>query len=97
MGAIFSSLRLYTNSEFGKWWVSGRWVSAEYKHIEFGTINDEKGKPFKTREGGTNKLSTLYKETFDYIQSINEELEELNPVNFLIVWFFVSATKSDPC
>jgi len=48
----------------------------KYKHIEFGTINDEKGKPFKTREGGTKKLSTLYKETFDYIQSINEELEE---------------------
>ena len=32
----------------------------EYKHIEFGTINDEKGKPFKTREGGTKKLITLY-------------------------------------
>ena len=48
----------------------------EYKHVEFGTINDEKGKPFKTREGGTKKLLTLYQETFDYIKNINKDLEE---------------------
>jgi len=48
----------------------------EYKHIEFGTINDEKGKPIKTREGGTKKLSTLYKETFEYIKNINKNLNE---------------------
>ena len=48
----------------------------EYKHVEFGTINDEKGKPFKTREGGTKKLLTLYEETFDYIKNINKDLEE---------------------
>ena len=41
----------------------------EYKHVEFGTINNEKGKPFKTREGGTKKLLTLYEETFDYIKN----------------------------
>ena len=48
----------------------------EYKHVEFGTINDEKGKPFKTREGGTKKLITLYEETYDYIKNINKDLEE---------------------
>ena len=48
----------------------------EYKHIEFGTINDEKGKPFKTRDGGTKKLLTLYYETFEYIKNINKDLEE---------------------
>ena len=48
----------------------------EYKHVEFGTINDEKGKPFKTREGGTKKLLTLYEETFDYIENINKDLEK---------------------
>ncbi len=48
----------------------------EYKHVEFGTINDEKGKPFKTREGGTKKLLTLYEETFDYIKNINKDLGE---------------------
>ena len=47
----------------------------EYKHIDFGTINDDKGKPFRTREGGTKKLQTLYNETFDYIKNINKNLE----------------------
>tara|TARA_B100001123_G_scaffold350249_1_gene400619 strand:+ start:2794 stop:4431 length:1638 start_codon:yes stop_codon:yes gene_type:complete len=47
----------------------------EYKHIDFGTINDDKGKPFRTREGGTKKLKTLYNETFDYIKNINKNLE----------------------
>lgn len=48
----------------------------EYEHVDFGTINDESGKPFKTRDGGTKKLLTLYEETFDYIKNINKNLEE---------------------
>ena len=48
----------------------------EYEHVEFGTINDEKGKPFKTRDGGTKKLLALYEETFDYIKKINKNLDE---------------------
>ena len=48
----------------------------EYKHVDFGTINDEKGKPFKTRDGGTKKLLTLYEETFDFIKNINKDLEK---------------------
>ena len=48
----------------------------EYKHIDFGTINDIEGKPFKTREGGTEKLISLYNETFQYIRNINNELKE---------------------
>ncbi len=48
----------------------------EYKHLEFGTINDAKGKPFKTRDGGTKKLLALYEETFDYIKNINKNLDE---------------------
>jgi len=48
----------------------------EYKHIDFGTINDIDGKPFKTREGGTEKLISLYNETFQYIRNINNELKE---------------------
>ena len=48
----------------------------EYKHIDFGTINDTDGKPFKTREGGTEKLISLYNETFQYIRNINNELKE---------------------
>tara|TARA_B100000902_G_scaffold104266_1_gene106500 strand:- start:1913 stop:3550 length:1638 start_codon:yes stop_codon:yes gene_type:complete len=48
----------------------------EYKHVDFGTVNDDKGKPFKTRDGGTKKLLSLYNETFEYIKNINKDLEE---------------------
>ena len=48
----------------------------DYKHIEFGTINDSEGKPFKTREGGTEKLMSLYDQTFEYIKNINDKLDE---------------------
>ena len=48
----------------------------DYKHIEFGTINDSEGKPFKTREGGTEKLMSLYNQTFEYIKNINNKLDE---------------------
>ena len=48
----------------------------EYKHIDFGTINDIEGKPFKTREGGTEKLISLYNKTFQYIKNINNTLDE---------------------
>ena len=48
----------------------------EYAHVAFGTINDEEGNPFKTREGGTKQLTALYKETFDYIKNINKDLDE---------------------
>ncbi len=48
----------------------------EYKHIDFGTINNMEGKPFKTREGGTEKLISLYNQTFEYIKNINNKLNE---------------------
>ncbi len=48
----------------------------EYEHISFGTVNDTDGNPFKTREGGTKKLTDLYDETYKYIKTINNELDE---------------------
>ena len=48
----------------------------EYTHVEFGTINDLNGNPFKTREGDTKKLKDLFQETLSKIQSINEDLDE---------------------
>ena len=30
----------------------------EYTHVEFGTVNDLNGNPFKTRDGDTNVLET---------------------------------------
>ena len=50
----------------------------EYEHISFGTVNDADGNPFKTREGGTKKLTDLYHETYKYIKAINNELDEVS-------------------
>ena len=50
----------------------------EYEHVSFGTVNDTDGNPFKTREGGTKKLTDLYDETYQYIKTINNELDEIS-------------------
>jgi len=48
----------------------------EYEHVGFGTVNDEKGNPFKTREGGVKQLIDLYKDTCNYLKNINKDLDE---------------------
>tara|TARA_B100001250_G_scaffold300046_1_gene261685 strand:- start:603 stop:2240 length:1638 start_codon:yes stop_codon:yes gene_type:complete len=48
----------------------------EYEHVGFGTVNDEKGNPFKTREGGVKQLIDLYKDTCTYLENINKDLGE---------------------
>ena len=50
----------------------------EYEHISFGTVNDADGNPFKTREGGTKKLTDLYNETYKYIKAINNDLDNIS-------------------
>ena len=52
----------------------------EYEHISFGTVNDADGNPFKTREGGTKKLTDLYDETYKYIKAINNDLDDISLV-----------------
>ncbi len=48
--------------------------SKKYEHVGFGTVNDSNGNPLKTRDGGNLKLIDLYKQTFKYIQEINNTL-----------------------
>ena len=48
----------------------------EYTHVDFGTVNDEDGNPFRTRDGDTKLLSELYEETYNYIKKINKDLED---------------------
>ena len=48
----------------------------KYEHVGFGTVNDEKGNPFKTREGGVKQLIDLYKDTYAYLKNINKDLNE---------------------
>jgi len=48
----------------------------KYEHVGFGTVNDEKGNPFKTREGGVKQLIDLYKDTCAYLKNINKDLNE---------------------
>ena len=50
----------------------------EYEHVSFGTVNDADGNPFKTREGGTKKLTDLYDETYKYIKEINNDLDDIS-------------------
>jgi len=61
---LFSSIKFF---EFN---------NLEHKHISYGTLNDSDGNPFKTREGGTKPLSELFKETYEYIEKINNDLDE---------------------
>ncbi len=48
----------------------------EYTHVEFGTVNDLNGNPFKTRDGDTKKLMDLFEETLSKLKSINKDLDE---------------------
>ena len=47
----------------------------DLEHVSFGTVNDIKGNPFKTRDGGTKQLKELFIETCDHIKKINSNLE----------------------
>jgi len=60
---LFSSLKFFQFND------------KEYEHVDFGTVNDKKGNPFKTRDGGTKKLIDLFDETCDYISKINKNLD----------------------
>ncbi len=61
---LFNSIKYF---QFGK---------EEYTHVEFGTVNDLNGNPFKTRDGDTKKLTDLFEETLSKIQDINKDLDE---------------------
>ena len=47
-----------------------------HEHVSYGTLNDSKGNPFKTREGGTKPLSELFDETYNYIKNFNNTLSD---------------------
>ena len=61
---LFDSIKYF---EFGE---------EEFTHVEFGTLNDMNGNPFKTRDGDTKKLTDLFEETLSKIQNINKDLDE---------------------
>ena len=61
---LFDSIKYF---EFGK---------EEYTHVEFGTVNDLNGNPFKTRDGDTKKLMDLFEETLSKLKTINKDLDE---------------------
>jgi arginyl-tRNA synthetase len=47
-----------------------------HEHISYGTLNDAKGNPFKTRDGDTKPLLELFEEVKEYIKKFNEELND---------------------
>ena len=48
----------------------------EHEHVSYGTLNDSDGNPFKTRDGGTKPLGELFDETYNYIEKINNSLDQ---------------------
>ena len=61
---LFSSIKFF---EFN---------NQDHEHVSYGTLNDLDGNPFKTRDGGTKPLGELFKETYEYIKNINNNLED---------------------
>jgi len=49
---------------------------SKHEHIAYGTLNDAKGNPFKTRDGDTKPLLELFKEVKEYIKNFNDELND---------------------
>ena len=49
---------------------------SKHEHIAYGTLNDAKGNPFKTRDGDTKPLLELFEEVKEYIKKFNEELND---------------------
>ena len=60
---LFSSLKFFNFNDL------------DHEHIAYGTLNDSKGNPFKTRDGGTKPLRELFNETYIYIEKINNSLD----------------------
>lgn len=56
--------------------------SVQVEHMGFGTMNDAKGRPFKTRDGGIIKLSRLLDEAkeraYEIVKRKNPDLSELD-------------------
>ncbi|MFI3241054.1 MAG: arginine--tRNA ligase [Alphaproteobacteria bacterium] len=53
--------------------------NVDFKHIGYGTVNGQDGKPFKTRDGGVMNLETLLKISFDKVfESMPEPTQEYN-------------------
>ena len=47
-----------------------------HEHIAYGTLNDSKGNPFKTREGDSKPLLELFEEIKSYIYEFNNTLSD---------------------
>jgi arginyl-tRNA synthetase len=59
--------------------LSGLTTNVSLKHLGYGTVNDNSGKPFKTRNGDAAKLDDLFnqvKEAFISIKDSNKDLKE---------------------
>lgn len=49
---------------------------SKHEHIAYGTLNDSKGNPFKTRDGDTKPLLELFNEVKEYISKFNDNLSD---------------------
>ncbi len=51
---------------------------ASFEHIGFGTVNGKDGKPFKTREGKSPKLDSLFEEVKETFKKANEKNQDMS-------------------
>ena len=68
---------------------------SEFLHIGYGTINDKDGRPFKTRDGGSYKLTDLYRDVESRFKKNIENKNDLrNLTNSVLTYSDLQTNKN---
>ena len=68
---------------------------SEFLHIGYGTINNKDGRPFKTRDGGSYKLTDLYKDVESrFKENIENENDLRNLTNSVLTYSDLQTNKN---
>ena len=68
---------------------------SEFLHIGYGTINNKDGRPFKTRDGGSYKLTDLYKDVENkFKENIKNESDLRNLTNSVLTYSDLQTNKN---
>ncbi len=68
---------------------------SEFLHIGYGTINNKDGRPFKTRDGGSYKLTDLYKDVESkFKENIKNENDLRNLTNSVLTYSDLQTNKN---
>ena len=68
---------------------------SEFLHVGYGTINNKDGRPFKTRDGGSYKLTDLYKDVENkFKENIKNESDLRNLTNSVLTYSDLQTNKN---